>query len=90
MTCFSLQPQFFAGCDGSAKYGNQAKLRLLQEVTVIYVKFHQDDKRPVATLPLMAQLNVEAGAKATQDQQQFGSLSKHKHPPVYCVSHGQV
>jgi hypothetical protein len=23
MTCFSLQPQFFAGCDGSAKFGNQ-------------------------------------------------------------------
>ena len=23
MTCFSLHPQFFAGCNGSAKYGNQ-------------------------------------------------------------------
>ena len=176
MTCFSLQPQFFAGCDGSAKFGNQGafgwsvstfleeraatgmgpsrgsvmdsyraecsgllsilrflirladftsmfepwigvigtdsqsmldrvfkknsyshnehprpfevldpllpewdllveiqtSLRLLPEVTVIYVQAHQDDKRPVATLPLMAQLNVEADAMATQYQRQYG------------------
>ena len=26
MTCFSLQPQFFAGCDGSSKFGNQGSI----------------------------------------------------------------
>ena len=176
MTCFSLQPQFFAGCDGSAKFGNQgafgwsvsmyleeraasgmgpsrgavmdsyraecsgllsilrflirlaessdmfedwsgvigtnsqsmldrlfckpvlahttqpptltaldslfpewdllveiqSSLRILFGVSVVYVQAHQDDKRPVDQLPLMAQLNVEADALATQYQQQHG------------------
>ena len=178
MTCFSLEPQFFAGCDGSAKYGTQGaygwslctcreeraatgmgpsrgavmdsyraecsgllsilrflirlaeftarfepwagvigtdsqsmldrlfiktspcshsdhpartlaeldpllpewdllveiqiSLKLLPDVAVVYVKAHQDEKRPVEQLPLMAQLNVEADALATLYQEQHG------------------
>ena len=51
----------------------QASLHLLPGVSVMYVKAHQDEKRPVAQLPVMAQLNVETDALATQYQQQYGS-----------------
>jgi hypothetical protein len=51
----------------------QSSLSILPGVSVVYVKAHQDDQRPVEQLPLMAQLNVEADALATQYQQQHGN-----------------
>lgn len=187
MTCFSLQPQFFAGCDGSAEFGNQGafgwtvstyleeqaatgmgpsrgsvmdlyqaecsglmsilrflirlaeftsmyeewsgvigtdnqsmidrlfskvssgtsnqphtldtldpllaewdllveiqtSLRLLSGVSVVYVKAHQDGRRSVDQLPLMAPLNVEADALAPTYQQQYGN-----HRPQVLMSPG--
>ena len=43
----------------------QSSLRILPGVSIVYVQAHQDDKRPVDQLHLMAELNVEADALAT-------------------------
>lgn len=59
----------------------QILLRLLPDVSVLYVKVHQDERRPVEQLPLMAQLNVEADALATQYRQQHGM-----HMPLVLMS----
>ena len=61
----------------------QSSLRLLPGVSVVYVKAHQDDQRPVEHLPLMAQLNVEADPLATSYQQQYGT-----HCPQVLMSPG--
>ena len=55
----------------------QHSLRVLPGVSLVYVKGHQDSRRPVDQLPLMAQLNVEADALATLYQNQFGSHRTH-------------
>ena len=61
----------------------QHSLRVLPGMSVIYVKGHQDSRRPVDQLPLMAQLYVEADALATLYQTQYGS-----HRPQVLMSPG--
>ena len=55
----------------------QSSLQFLPAVSVIHVKGHQDSRRSVDQLPLMAQLNVETDALATLYQNQFGSHKTH-------------
>lgn len=51
----------------------QITLRRLPEVTLEYVKGHQDDHVEYSRLSMMAQLNVDADGLATLYQQEFGS-----------------
>ncbi|KAI2493031.1 hypothetical protein MHU86_21505 [Fragilaria crotonensis] len=51
----------------------QITVRRLPEVTLEYVKGHQDDHVEYSRLLLMAQLNVDADGLATLYQQEFGS-----------------
>ncbi|KAI2493074.1 hypothetical protein MHU86_21458 [Fragilaria crotonensis] len=67
----------------------QIALRLLPDVTLEYVKGHQDDHVDFSSLSLMAQLNVEADGLATRYQQQFGRTCPHvlmsEHAGAYLV-----
>ena len=51
----------------------QDALRELPGVDITYVKSHQDDKRAYASLPLMAQLNVDADRLAGQYHKKHGA-----------------
>jgi hypothetical protein len=52
----------------------QITLRLLPDVTLEYVKGHQDDHTDYSRLSLMAQLNVDADSLATGYQQEVGRM----------------
>jgi ribonuclease HI len=64
----------------------QMSLRQLPEVVLQYVKGHQDRNRTYASLPLFAQLNVDADDKAGEYQQEFG----RPHPFVLLSPHAGV
>jgi hypothetical protein len=51
----------------------QYALKLLPGISLQYVKGHQDSHTLTARLPLMAQLNVEADAKAATYQDMYGA-----------------
>jgi hypothetical protein len=61
----------------------QESLRFLPEVTLKYVKGHQDAQRAYARLSLLAQLNVDADDNAKKYQQQYGKA----HPFVLMSPH---
>ena len=61
----------------------QALLQILPEVTLKYVKGHQDAHQVYTSLTLLAQLNVDADDKATAYQQQYGKA----HPFVLMSPH---
>lgn len=68
----------------------QIALRLLPDVTLEYVKGHQDDQVEFSSLSLlMVQLNVEADELATRYQQEFGrtcpQMLMSKHAGAYLV-----
>jgi hypothetical protein len=56
----------------------QNSLRALNGVNLQYVKGHQDDVREYTSLPLLAQLNVDADDKAKEFQREYGKA----HPTV--------
>ena len=50
----------------------QTTLRILPGIKLIYVKGHQDADHDYSTLPLLAQLNVDADDKASEYQEKYG------------------
>ena len=64
----------------------QTTLRHLPGVTLTYVKGHQDADHDYSTLPLMAQLNVDADNKAREYQEKYGKA----HPFSFCSPHAGV
>jgi ribonuclease HI len=61
----------------------QESLRTLPEVTLKYVKGHQDVHQVYTRLTILAQLNVDADDKASEYQQQYGKA----HPFVLMSPH---
>jgi hypothetical protein len=55
----------------------QVSLCKLSGLHLKYVKGHQDAKKAYRTLPLMAQLNVDADGLATQYQEESGTPRPH-------------
>jgi hypothetical protein len=56
----------------------QSSLRALRGVNLQYVKGHQDDVREYTSLPLLAQVNVDADDKAKEFLREYGKA----HPTV--------